>query len=225
MELCKVLETRKWRKAFEKRDDPLTDLNYIDPLRSSDERDRVYENAMLFLQHGLVYRDFCDATRYGDSGRVKNCLTFFMLWFQGSKYGNYAGELLHLVACLNHVWSADMRESWYQNVLVNFSGSEKGFLAADLLGEFVVREIKAWKTPTISRAGGEHLRTTMAPQVLLCSRIRDTVSREIGATQYYKHSSTVNASSRTAYLPSHQCDSPLQIAAILQRSPTFIRKG
>jgi hypothetical protein len=33
----------------------------------------------------------------------------------------------------------------------------------------------------------------MAPQVLLCSRIRDKISREIGATQYYKHSSSVDA--------------------------------
>jgi hypothetical protein len=192
-ELCKALERRKWRKAFEETDDPLTDLNYIDTLRSSDKRDRVYENGLLFLQHGLIYRDFSDAMRSGDSGRIKNCLTFFMLWFQGSKFGNYAGELLHLVACLNHIWSTDMRMSWYRNVLVNFSGSEEGFMAADLLGEFVVREIKAWKTATITSTSGEYLRTIMAPQVLLCSRIRDKISREIGATQYYKHSSSVNA--------------------------------
>ena len=66
-------------------------------------------------------------------------------------------------------------------------------MAADLLGEFVVREIKAWKTATITSTSGEYLRTIMAPQVLLCSRIRDKISREIGATQYYKHSSSVNA--------------------------------
>ena len=39
-------------------------------------------------------------------------------------------------------------------------------MAADLLGEFVVREIKAWKTATITDAGGGYLRTVMAPQVL-----------------------------------------------------------
>jgi len=33
----------------------------------------------------------------------------------------------------------------------------------------------------------------MAPQVLLCSRIRDATSREIGATRHYKHSSSVSA--------------------------------
>lgn len=192
-ELCKALEQRNWQTEFKKTDAPVLDLNYIEGLRSSDERDRVYENAILFLQHGLIYRDFSDAIRHGDSGRIKNCLTFFMLWFQGSKFSNYAGELLHLAASLNHLWSRDMRESWYRNVLVNFSGSEKSFMAADLLGEFVVREIKSWKTATVTSAGGEYLRTIMAPQVLLCSRIRDKISREIGATQYYKHSTSVDA--------------------------------
>ena len=60
-ELCKALETRNWREAFEPTESRLTDLYYIDELRTSNERDVVYENAMLFLQHGLVYRDFSNA--------------------------------------------------------------------------------------------------------------------------------------------------------------------
>jgi len=148
---------------------------------------------MLFLQHGLIYRDFTNAMRYGDSGRIKNCLTFFMLWFQGSQFSNYAGELLHLIACLNHVWPKEHREHWFQNVLVNISGSKKGFMPGDLVGELVVREIKSWQTATATGAGGEYLRTVMAPQVLFCSRIRDAISREIGTTRHYKHSSSVTA--------------------------------
>jgi hypothetical protein len=193
-ELCKALEMRKWLETFETTKNQLTDLNYIDELRTSDERDVVYENAILFLQHGLIYRDFCNAMRYGDSGRIKNCITFFMLWFQGSRFSNYAGELLHLVACLNHIWNPDMREHWLRNILVNFSGSKKGFMPVDLLGEIVVREVKSWQTAsTVTGAGGEYLRTVMAPQVLLCSRIRDAISCEIGARRHYKHSSSVSA--------------------------------
>jgi len=193
-ELCKALEVWNWRKAFDTTEGQLTDLNYINNLRTSDERDLVYENATLFLQHGLIYRDFSHVIRYGDSGRIKNCLTFFMLWFQSSPFPNYARELLHLVASLNHIWSRDMRIHWCQNILVNLSGSKKGFMAVDLLGEFVVREIKSWQSGTmITGAGGEYLRTVMAPQVILCSRIRDAISREIGTTNHFKHSSSVSA--------------------------------
>lgn len=192
-ELHEALKSRNWREGSEVAEKQLMDLNYVDNLRKSDERDPVYENALLFLQHGFIYRDFCHAMRHGDSGRIKNCLTFFMLWFQGSKFTNYAAELVHLVACLNHLWSRDMREHWLRNVLVNFSGSQKSFLAMDLLGELVVREIKAWRMATITGASGEYLRNVMAPQVLLCSRVRDSISREVGATQYYKHSSSVSA--------------------------------
>jgi hypothetical protein len=61
-DLGKAFETnRHWRRAFDKKDDPLTDPNHIDELRNSGERDHVYENSMLFLQHGLVYRDFTHA--------------------------------------------------------------------------------------------------------------------------------------------------------------------
>ena len=193
-ELCEALEVRNWQEAFKNTEKELTDLYHIDKRRGLDERDPVYENAILFLQHGLIYRDFCDAMRHGDSGRVKNCLTFFMFWFQGSKFSNYARELIHLVASLNHIWSRDMCLHWYQTVLINFSGSEEGFRPVDLVGEFVVREIKSWQTgTTVTGAGGEYLRNVMAPQVLLCSQIRDLISREIGATEYYKHSSAVSA--------------------------------
>jgi hypothetical protein len=193
-DLCEALEVRNWQEAFKNTEKELTDLYHIDKRRGLDERDPVYENAILFLQHGLIYRDFCDAMRHGDSGRVKNCLTFFMLWFQGSKFSNYARELIHLVASLNHIWSRDMCLHWYQTVLINFSGSEEGFRPVDLVGEFVVREIKSWQTgTTVTGAGGEYLRNVMAPQVLLCSQIRDLISREIGATEYYKHSSAVSA--------------------------------
>jgi hypothetical protein len=45
----------------------------------------------------------------------------------------------------------------------------------------------------MTRSGGEHLRAVVSPQVLICSLVRDKLSREIGATEYYKHSSTVDA--------------------------------
>jgi hypothetical protein len=63
----------------------------------------------------------------------------------------------------------------------------------DLLGELIVREIKAWRRATITGASGEYLRNIMSPQVLLCSRVRDSISCELGATRYYKHSSSVSA--------------------------------
>lgn len=191
-ELCNTLESLDWPATLESLQSEFDKHDLVGNLRMSPERDVVYENGLLFLQHGLVYRNFGDAMRHGDCGRIKYCLTYFMLWFQGSQFTNYAGELLHLIACLDHIWSPSFREYWYNTALVNLSGSKKGFMAVDLLGELVVREIKSWITSTMSGASGEYLRTVMARQVLLCSGIRDSISREIGCTNYYKHSSNVN---------------------------------
>ena len=65
--------------------------------------DIVQENALIFLNLGLLYLDFVDACREGYSARVKKYIQCFIVIFQGSAAKNYAGKTLHLVACLKKV--------------------------------------------------------------------------------------------------------------------------
>lgn len=73
------------------------------------ERDVVRENAILLVNLGLLYLDFVDACRGGYSGRVEKCIQCFAVIFQGSSAKNYAGECLHLVACLKKIWKPEFR--------------------------------------------------------------------------------------------------------------------
>ena len=75
----------------------------------NDERDLVRENALRLLNLGLLYLDFVDACRNGYSGRIEKYIQLFAMVFQGSAATNYAGECLHLVACLKRVWKPEFR--------------------------------------------------------------------------------------------------------------------
>ena len=75
----------------------------------NDERDLVRENALRLLNLGLLYLDFVDACRSGYSGRVEKCIQLFAIVFQGSAATNYAGECMHIVACLKRVWKPEFR--------------------------------------------------------------------------------------------------------------------
>lgn len=79
------------------------------------ERDIVRDNTLLLVNLGLLYLDFIDACRGDYNGRVEKCIQCFAIVFQGSKQVLYAGECLHIVACLKKVWKPKAR---YVNCLL-----------------------------------------------------------------------------------------------------------
>lgn len=67
------------------------------------------ENALIIISCGLLYLDFRDACRKGYSGRIEKCIEMFAILFQGTNFKNYAAEMIHLIACLKHIWKDDFR--------------------------------------------------------------------------------------------------------------------
>ena len=57
----------------------------------------IFENVVLFLRDGLLLREFSDAIKSGDSGRVLLVLKLWAFSFRGSGHTKYAYEVLHLV--------------------------------------------------------------------------------------------------------------------------------
>jgi hypothetical protein len=86
-------------------------------------RDIVYENAILFLTHSLIYTDFCDSIRSGDTGRLEKSLDILMVMFQGlPKMKNYRYQTLDFKALRTRLWTEEMRELWLWNAVLNLSG-------------------------------------------------------------------------------------------------------
>ncbi|KAH9886957.1 hypothetical protein C8Q73DRAFT_608284, partial [Cubamyces lactineus] len=93
--------------------------------------DTVFEGAILFMRDALVLREFTDAVKVGDSGRVVNVLKLWTLSFRGSGRVKYAYEMLHLIHNLTHVWPAPLRKIILQNWLVNPTGKPDAWVEVD----------------------------------------------------------------------------------------------
>lgn len=69
----------------------------------------VFENAVLFNRDALIMREFNDAIKAGDSGRIKLSLKTLVVYYRGSGRTKYAHETLHVLHNLEHVWPKPLR--------------------------------------------------------------------------------------------------------------------
>lgn len=90
--------------------DQYSDSRLVDELRrgrgmrGAAHGDMVFENALIFLRDALVLREFTDAIKVGDSGRVLTALKQFAFIYRGYGRTKYAQEVLYLVHNFTHVW-------------------------------------------------------------------------------------------------------------------------
>ena len=71
--------------------------------------DMVFENAVLYVRDALLTREFSDAIKAGDSGRVLVILKLWVFSYRGSGRTKYAHEMLHLLHNILHVWPTGIR--------------------------------------------------------------------------------------------------------------------
>lgn len=88
--------------------------NLVEELRDerefgSGEGDMLFENAVLFMRDALILREFADAIKVGDGGRVFKVIQVWTYAFQGAGRTNYANEALELVHHAKHVWTESQR--------------------------------------------------------------------------------------------------------------------
>ncbi|KAI0086095.1 hypothetical protein BDY19DRAFT_379635 [Irpex rosettiformis] len=99
------------------------------------DRDVVFENALLFNRDALIMREFNDAIKAGDSGRILISLKILAAFYRGSGRTEYAYETLVTLHNTTHIWPAPLRRIILNNWLVNTTGRANGFIPLDLLQE------------------------------------------------------------------------------------------
>jgi len=189
--LRSIPSLHNWRKPILRLSPLVHDTTHVRTLREAAETDRdlLRENTILFLQHGLMYREFSNAIDNGDPGAIEHCLSYFAVWLHSTGKFNYSVESAHLVACLRKIWSPEAKGFWQDTCLVNSSGKSTGYMACDMLCEYLVRELKdllqSWST--------KFLREVVATQIFTFRDIRKTIQRQCSATDYGLHSSEVSS--------------------------------
>ncbi|KAH9177542.1 hypothetical protein EDB89DRAFT_2064518 [Lactarius sanguifluus] len=132
--------------------------------------DMIFENAMLFLRDGLILREFSDAIKSGDSGRVLLVLKLWALSFRGSGRSKYAYEVLHLLHNVTHVWPEPVVRIVLNNWLVNPTGKANSFVELDLMQEHLNYWIKNYYQAHGSGASWEWL-ATISPCIEILRRL------------------------------------------------------
>jgi hypothetical protein len=118
---------------FQKR---FSDPGLVAKWRKEELTDITHENVVLFIQHGLMYRDFTNSMRSGDSGRVLHCLKFFTI---GSRSSNYLLETIPFIVFVKSL-VGKTGEVLHGQLLLNLSGSRKGPQQEDLVCKLQVQE-------------------------------------------------------------------------------------
>ena len=163
--------------------------------RAEDRRDTAHDNLILFLQHGLILRNFSQAMKSGDPERSFASLSFFTFWFQSSSQYQYAEELLRITACLRKVWSPELVAFYKENCLINLSGKKSAWVPCDEMNERMVKEVKAMKgSSSSSSAADHHWRHTLTLQTLLFPKVKERMASECEAFVSDNHSTPVESS-------------------------------
>ncbi|EKM56352.1 uncharacterized protein PHACADRAFT_183061 [Phanerochaete carnosa HHB-10118-sp] len=140
----------------------------------------VVENVILFLRSLLIFREFCDEIKVGNSGRVLLVLKMFALMYRGTGRSKYAYEMLHLIHNLTHVW---LEELLY---LVNPTGHPNGFIPVNLLQKHLNLYIKTLYKAHGSNALWEWLKI-ISPYVIQLQKLATQMHEVFGSAQGSKH--------------------------------------
>ncbi|RPB29288.1 hypothetical protein L211DRAFT_844289 [Terfezia boudieri ATCC MYA-4762] len=105
------------------------------------DRDLVYENALLFLQHYLVIRDLHYNISCCDSGALMKNIEPLCVWFVGGGKHHYAKATANLLIDKEVVWTEEFKYIWYNNILVNLCGRPMKFMGIDKSKDFFLKAV------------------------------------------------------------------------------------
>ncbi|KII93222.1 hypothetical protein PLICRDRAFT_100248 [Plicaturopsis crispa FD-325 SS-3] len=192
-----VVADMRWRRQAQ------TNAAAANPLAepSVPAGDMVFENAILFLRDALISREFTDAIKCGDSGRVVLVLKTWAIGFRGSGRTKYAHEMLHLWKpngkvvighgynlCHNisHVWPKGLRDIVFNNWLLNPTGRPNAWVEVDLMQEHMNYWIKNFYQAHGSSASWEWL-GMIGPCVSILRYLVTSMNMAFGSYQGNRH--------------------------------------
>ncbi|EAU91991.2 hypothetical protein CC1G_05978 [Coprinopsis cinerea okayama7 len=151
------------------------------------EGDMVFENAILFLADALVSREFTDAIKAGDSGRIFLVLKHFAFSFRGNGRLKYAYEMLYIIHNLSSVLPESMRRCVMNNWVLNPSGNPNSWVEGDLVQEHSNLKIKGGYKARGSNASWDWL-ALIAPCTEALRELANNMHSALGHDQGTKHS-------------------------------------
>ncbi|KAJ7486590.1 hypothetical protein FB451DRAFT_1534499 [Mycena latifolia] len=148
--------------------------------------DMVFENAILFIRDALLTREFADAIKAGDSGRIVLILKQFAFTYRGNGRTKYAHEMLHVLHNIVNVWSDGLRHTILHNWLLCPTGKINAFVEVDLVQE----HLNLWIKKIYKADGDAHSWDWLAlvsPTVDVLRRLATAMNKDLGSRQGNMH--------------------------------------
>lgn len=105
--------------------------------------DQTLMRSIAFINDAMLAREFSLATASGDVGRIWEVFKLLVFSFAGSSHSKYAQYTLEMVTVLELESSADLRRGLLQMTVVNLTGHEGHWAAADYTQEYFNRLLEA----------------------------------------------------------------------------------
>ncbi|KIM71540.1 hypothetical protein PILCRDRAFT_16981 [Piloderma croceum F 1598] len=137
LEKPKSSHLKKWKPNWEEFNRTVTEIwekfatmaAAHDALEAGDE---VLAHSILFIRDALLFREFCEAIRDADVGRMWTVYDFWVFMMRGAGCHNYGNEILEMKAQFKHEFPPLLQEVIERTWLVNRWGTEGRSIPTDL---------------------------------------------------------------------------------------------
>ncbi|KAJ7724186.1 hypothetical protein DFH07DRAFT_759173 [Mycena maculata] len=141
---------------------------------------------ILFIRDALLTREFADAIKASDSGRIVLVLKLFTFTYRGNGRSKYAHEMLHVLHNIVNVWSNGLRHTILHNWLLCPTGKINAFVEVDLVQE----HLNLWIKKIYKADGDGHSWDWLglvSPCVDVLRRLATSINTDLRARQGNKH--------------------------------------
>jgi hypothetical protein len=143
------------------------------------ERDKVLENATLFMTQALAAVDYQQSMRSGSVGRLEVDITLMLLCFHGCGKTKYARLPLQRAFDQKYVWTA---EHHYIDIRNNVICTGRRFTGIDECLEHVNRDISDSYNPRDTWQSEKFHREVVSPNVVPYRKIKGSMLKSSGIT-------------------------------------------
>ncbi|KAF8467164.1 hypothetical protein BDZ91DRAFT_793569 [Kalaharituber pfeilii] len=186
--------SKKWKEVLKKKpaDRQGLELDKKEFLKNAEanERDIVYENACLLMQHGSIAWMLHQDIKNGDTDAIQKDLEILTIMFNGCRKSHYAKAMLELAIDRKTWWTESMDYLWRCNAVLNISGKAGKFMGIDKCNELIVQKVKDTHNPRGTFQSKRFHLEVLSPNVFMFQNIKKSVQKTTGAVDYgSKHTS------------------------------------
>ncbi|KAI0753498.1 hypothetical protein C8Q80DRAFT_1097118 [Daedaleopsis nitida] len=145
--------------------------------------DQCLADAIIFLQEGILVREFAQAVATGDPGRVYEAMKRMNIAFAGSSHPKYGGYTLEMIVNLELESSPELKNIFLKNWLVNPSGEVGRWVEGDLHLEHINLQLETMIAHKDEQWDSEYVATVIAPNTSHFVTLKNKYREGVGLAQ------------------------------------------